>query len=84
MKIQNRIKGHGEEVSSSNFHLKGVPESRYQENREKEMIIVKFFLKISLFWSSHLGAAETNLTRNHEVAGSIPGLAQWVKDLALP
>ena len=33
-------------------------------------------------WSSHRGAAETNLTRNHEVGGSIPGLAKWVKDPA--
>ena len=33
--------------------------------------------------SSHRGEAEMNLTRNHEVVGSIPGLIQWVKDLAL-
>jgi len=30
--------------------------------------------------SSHHGAEEMNLTKNHEVVGSIPGLTQWVKD----
>ena len=34
--------------------------------------------------SSHCGSAVTNLTSIHENAGSIPGLTQWVKYLALP
>ena len=37
-----------------------------------------------MYWSSCRGTVETNPTRNHEVAGLIPGLNQWVGDLVLP
>jgi len=30
--------------------------------------------------SSRRGAVVTNLTRNHEVEGSVPALAQWVNE----
>ena len=40
--------------------------------------------KIILIRSSHCGAVEMDPTRIHEVAGSIPGLAQWTEDLVLP
>ena len=36
------------------------------------------------FRSSCCGAVEMNLTSIHEVADSIPGLTQWVKDPVLP
>ena len=41
-------------------------------------------ISITYIGSSHLGKAETNLTGNCEDSGLIPGLAQWIKDLALP
>ena len=35
-------------------------------------------------WCSHCGSEVMNPTRIHEDKGSIPGLAHWVEDLALP
>ena len=40
-------------------------------------------MEAEIYWSSHCGSAVTNLTSIHKDAGSIPGLAQWVKDLVL-
>ena len=40
---------------------------------------INFPLNIAFAGSSHRGTVETNLTRNHEVVGLTPGLAQWLR-----
>ena len=44
----------------------------------------RFYIQTINQGSSHCGIAEMNSARIHEVAGSIPGFAQWVKNRALP
>ena len=50
-----------------------------KEVKELSDIVITTF-----FWSSHHGSGLKNLTSIHEHVGLIPGLDQWVKDLALP
>ena len=67
-------------TASLNVHLflgclKHLETNECSENNES---------KKQVTWSSPCGAAEMNQTRKHEVVGSIPELAHWVGDLALP
>ena len=52
-------------------------------NKGIEKQIPEHFKNIKVGSSRH-GTAETHLSRNHDVVGLIPGLAQRVKDKALP
>ena len=48
------------------------------------VVIDSYRKQIATFQSSCCGSVEMNLTSIYEDDDSIPGLAQWVKDLPLP
>ena len=58
--------------------------SRYSLSVYNVLGNVLTYFKSILLESSHGGSVEMNLTSIHEDTGLIPGLAQRVKDLALP
>ena len=84
---QDTIKLSEENAGQTSSDIKGIhifSDLPPRVMKIKTKIKKRDLLKLKSFWSSHYGIAKTNLTRNHEIVGSIPDLAEWVEDLELP
>ena len=73
-----------EEAEGSSGSQLRTPGRRFQVGKNSCPPSGSFLFFNNKVWrSSRHGAGETNLTRYHEILGSIPGLSQWVKDRLL-
>ena len=84
-----------EEINEGSYRapekeLSAVKEEKWRRDRDivgtknVESHTNHYKLKVGRFGVPVVAQWLTNPTRNHEVSDSIPGLAQWVRDPALP
>ena len=61
-----------------------APSKKKKKKRDLKFLVCVLKIKEKTSRSFCCGSSVTNLTSIHEDMGSIPGLAQWVGDPALP